>query len=227
MSETPLNQKIDHTLLKADATRAELEKLCQEAKKYHFYSVCVAPHHVQLAREFLSGSSVKLCSVVGFPLGSSLSDTKAFEAKKLSEMGVHEIDMVINIAAIKDGNDLAAQEDIEAVMRAAPHCLIKVIIESGILSPAEIVRASEIVVKAGAPFVKTSTGFAKEGAKLSDVELIRKTVGALTQIKASGGIKDLATAEAMIVAGAKRLGCSQSVLILEEWKSSQQKAEKV
>jgi deoxyribose-phosphate aldolase len=218
MNILAINRLIDHTLLKPDASREQIEKLCQEAKKHHFYSVCVLPNRVQLAREQLGGTSIKLCSVLGFPLGAQLNEVKAFEARKLADLGVHEIDMVMDIGALKDGNDLQVQEDIEAVLKAAPQCLIKVILETGLLSPAEISRACEIAIRAGALFIKTSTGFVEKGAQVSDIERIRQTIGPLVKIKASGGIRDLESAEAMLTAGADRLGCSQSVKIFEDWK---------
>lgn len=216
LSPADLASKIDHTLLKATASQSEIEKLCQEAKHHKFFSVCVAPARVELARDFLSGSLVKVCSVVGFPLGNQTTTIKVKETEELVKFGVHEIDMVINIGRLKDGDDLYVVEEIEQVMRAAGICPVKVIIETAHLTPDEIVRACEAIVKAGAAFVKTSTGFAPAGAEISDIQLIRKTVGGLMGVKASGGIKDLKTAVAMIEAGATRLGCSASVEIIQE-----------
>jgi len=215
----PLNEYIDHTLLRADATEKEFEQLCREAREFRFASVCVPPTRIKLARDVLSSSTVRICSVVGFPLGSTLTEVKAFEARKLAELGAHEIDMVMNIGALKDGHELLIQEDIEAVLKAATPCPVKVIIETSLLSPSEKTKAAEIIVKAGALFIKTSTGFGEAGASVSDIELIQNAVGKLIQIKASGGIRDLETAEALIAAGASRLGCSRSVEIMKEWQN--------
>lgn len=208
--------KIDHTLLKPEAVEKDYSKLCEEAKKYHFYSVCVPPAWIKFCRNELSGSSVRLCSVVGFPLGYQDSESKAFEARELVNHGCHEIDMVMNISYLKDRRDLEVTEDIETVMKAIDSTPLKVIIETSLLSEAEKVRACECIVKAGAQFVKTSTGFSTGGATVSDIQLIRKTVGSLMGIKASGGIKNLAFATELIEAGATRLGCSSSVDIINE-----------
>ncbi|TVQ77514.1 MAG: deoxyribose-phosphate aldolase [Bradymonadales bacterium] len=218
-----LNQIIDHTLLKADATEKDFEQVFKEAQEHHFFSVCVPPCRVREAREALGNSRVRICSVVGFPLGNSLTEVKAYEARQLVEMGVHEIDMVMNIGFLKDGRDLSLQEDIEAVIQAARPCPVKVILETSLLSPGEIKRASEIIVRAGGLFIKTSTGFGSRGAEVSTIELIRESIGKMIQIKASGGVQDYETAAALVAAGANRLGCSQSVKIIQEWKAAQEK----
>lgn len=208
--------KIDHTLLKPNASLEEIEKLCAEAKNYQFFSVCIPPHYIASAHKFLSGSRVKICSVLGFPLGYQLSETKAEEARHLVDAGVHEIDMVMNIAALKNKNDLHVVEDIEAVLKNCGSLPLKVILETGLLSQDEKVRACEAVVKAGASFVKTCTGFSDGVATIADIELMRSSVGSSMGVKASGGIRDLATAQSLINAGANRLGCSKSVEIVKE-----------
>ncbi|PIR21663.1 MAG: deoxyribose-phosphate aldolase [Deltaproteobacteria bacterium CG11_big_fil_rev_8_21_14_0_20_45_16] len=211
-----LAKKIDHTLLKADTTKEQIQKLCKEAKSYGFFSVCINPYWVPAAKQELTGSSVRVCSVVGFPLGANTSELKAFETQQLLRAGVHEIDMVMNTGALKSGLDLEVLEDIERVIQAAKSCPVKVIIETAVLSEEEKVRASEICVKAGAAFVKTSTGFMGGGATVEDIKLIRLTVGSLMGIKASGGVKTYEQAMQLLEAGATRLGCSQSVAIMKE-----------
>lgn len=207
---------IDHTNLNPGATSADIAKLCREAADWKFYSVCVNSCHVAAAASLLSGTGVRVCSVAGFPLGASLCGAKAYEAKLAAEGGAAEIDMVINIGALREGNDSFVTDDIGAVVRAVPGCLVKVIIESAMLTEEEKKRGCLLAVKAGAHFVKTSTGFATGGATVPDVELMRCVVGQHIGVKASGGIRDYATAVAMISAGASRLGTSASVAICEK-----------
>lgn len=207
---------IDHTLLKADAGRAAILKLAEEAKQYGFASVCVNPTWVKTAAEILKDSPVKVCTVIGFPLGASAPEVKAFEAAHAIAEGAGEVDMVINIGALKDGDDEFVRRDIAGVVQAsAGKALVKVIIETCLLTDEEIVRASKLSVEAGADFVKTSTGFSTGGATVEAVELMRKTVGPDVGVKASGGVRSLADAEAMIKAGATRLGTSAGVAIAQ------------
>ncbi|MFD7523751.1 deoxyribose-phosphate aldolase [Paenibacillus chitinolyticus] len=212
---------IDHTLLRADATKAEITKLTEEAKKYEFASVCVNPTWVAYAAEQLSGSPVKVCTVIGFPLGATTSAVKAFEVKDAIANGAGEVDMVINIGALKAGDDTLVESDIKAVVDAAAgKALVKVIIETSLLTDEEKVRASELSVKAGADFVKTSTGFSTGGATPADVALMRKTVGPDVGVKASGGVRSLEDMNAMIEAGATRIGASSGVKIMEGGQST-------
>jgi deoxyribose-phosphate aldolase len=206
---------IDHTLLKADATKAEIVKLAEEAKEYSFASVCVNPTWVKTAAELLADSpEVKVCTVIGFPLGASTPETKAFETKNAIDNGATEVDMVINIAALKDKQDELVEHDIRAVVEAAKgKALTKVIIETCLLTNEEKIRACELAVKAGANFVKTSTGFSTGGATVQDVRLMRETVGPDIGVKASGGVRSLEDALAMIEAGANRIGASSGVSI--------------
>ncbi len=207
---------IDHTLLKADAGRAAIIKLAEEAKQYGFASVCVNPTWVKTAAEILKDSPVKVCTVIGFPLGASAPEVKAFEAAHAIAEGAGEVDMVINIGALKDGDDEFVRRDIAGVVQAAAgKALVKVILETCLLTDEEIVRASKLSVEAGADFVKTSTGFSTGGATVEAVELMRKTVGPNVGVKASGGVRSLADAEAMIKAGATRLGTSAGVAIAQ------------
>jgi deoxyribose-phosphate aldolase len=218
---TNLAGMIDHTLLRADATRAEITKLTEEAKKYEFASVCVNPTWVSYAAEQLAGTQVKVCTVIGFPLGASTSAVKAFEAKDAIAGGATEVDMVINIGALKDGDHTYVEQDIKAVVDAAAgKAIVKVIIETSLLSDEEKVVASELSVKAGADFVKTSTGFSTGGATVQDVALMRKTVGPDVGVKASGGVRNLQDMQGMIEAGATRIGASSGVKIMEGEQSS-------
>lgn len=211
-----LNRKIDHTILKADATKADVEKLIGEAVKYQFYSVCVNPTWVKRASELLVKEPVAVCTVIGFPLGANTSAVKAFETRDAIQNGADEIDMVINLGALKAGNVKLVKTDIEAVVtEAKDKALVKVIIEAALLTTAEIEIASRLAKEAGADFVKTSTGFSTSGAKVEDVALMRQTVGDTMGVKASGGIHTQAEAEAMIEAGATRLGTSASIAIVE------------
>jgi len=207
---------IDHTLLKANTTRAQIVQLCEEAKEYRFASVCVNPTWVATAAELLKGTDVKVCTVIGFPLGANTPETKAFETKDAIEKGATEVDMVINIGALKDGDDELVERDIRAVVEAAKgKALVKVIIETCLLTEEEKVRACRLAVQAGADYVKTSTGFSTGGATVEDIALMRKTVGPNIGVKASGGVRDLQGAEAMIDAGATRIGTSSGVAIVQ------------
>ena len=210
-----LAAQIDHTLLKADATKEEVMKLCQEAREYVFASVCINPGHVKLASDCLKGSPVKVCTVIGFPLGATTSVTKALETRDAIANGADEIDMVINVGAMKAGNYDLVQKDIEAVVQAANGNLVKVILETALLTDEEKVIACKLSKNAGADFVKTSTGFGPGGATAKDIALMRETVGSYMGVKASGGIRDLPTAQAMIKAGASRIGASASVAIVK------------
>ncbi|MBT2700206.1 deoxyribose-phosphate aldolase [Bacillus sp. ISL-40] len=206
---------IDHTLLKADATKEEIGKLVEEAKKYLFASVCVNPTWVNFAAKMLADTpEVKVCTVIGFPLGATTSETKAFETKNAIENGANEIDMVINVAALKDKQDDLVERDIAAVVGAAKgKALVKVIIETCLLTKEEKIRACEISVKAGADYVKTSTGFSTGGATVEDIRLMRQTVGPEIGVKASGGVRSREDAVAMVEAGATRIGASSGVSI--------------
>ncbi|MEY2195510.1 deoxyribose-phosphate aldolase [Bacillus sp. OV166] len=206
---------IDHTLLKADATKEEIGKLVEEAKKYLFASVCVNPTWVNFAAKMLADTpEVKVCTVIGFPLGATTSETKAFETKNAIDNGANEIDMVINVAALKDKQDDLVERDIAAVVGAAKgKALVKVIIETCLLTKEEKIRACEISVKAGADYVKTSTGFSTGGATVEDIRLMRQTVGPEIGVKASGGVRSREDAIAMVEAGATRIGASSGVSI--------------
>lgn len=206
---------IDHTLLKQDATQDQILKICKEAKEYVFASVCVNPTWVQYCAELLKGTEVKVCTVIGFPLGASTSATKAFETKDAIENGATEIDMVINIGALKDGKFDFVRQDISAVVNAAKdQAIVKVIIETCLLTDEEKVKACELSVEAGADFVKTSTGFSTGGALVEDIALMRKTVGPELGVKASGGVRSLEDMKKMIAAGATRIGASSGVAIV-------------
>jgi deoxyribose-phosphate aldolase len=209
---------IDHTLLKPDATREEIEKLCEEARAFNFASVCVNPTWVKECAFALHGSPVKVCTVVGFPLGATLADVKAYETRRAIFDGATEIDMVINIGALKSGADATVKRDIQAVVEAAHEAcaIVKTIIEAALLTDEEKVRACLLAKEAGADFVKTSTGFSKGGATVADIELMRRTVGSDVGVKAAGGVKDLASAREMIAAGATRIGASAGVKIVQE-----------
>jgi deoxyribose-phosphate aldolase len=208
---------IDHTILKADATRAEIVKVCREARQYSFASVCVNPYWVPLVRAELAGCPVKVCSVVGFPLGATSTETKVCETAAAVRDGAQEIDMVINIGALKSGDKDAVRSDIEQVVRAAHHgrAIVKVIIETALLNDEEKVLASKLAKQAGAEFVKTSTGFSTSGATAHDIALMRAAVGPEMGVKASGGVRTLEDVRAMTAAGATRIGASASVKIVE------------
>lgn len=212
----PLAKMIDHTLLKQDATKAQIEALVEEAKTYEFATVCVNPMWVKTAAELLNEErNVKVCTVIGFPLGATTTEIKASEAKLAVEHGATEIDMVLNIGALKDHFDVFVEEDIRSVVRAVKdRAIVKVIIETCLLTNEEKVRACTIAKKAGAHFVKTSTGFSTGGATVEDVKLMREVVGSDLGVKASGGIRDKETALAMIASGATRIGTSSGVAIV-------------
>ncbi len=212
---------IDHTLLKADATVQQITQLCHEAVLHKFASVCVNPTHVKLAAQLLKNSDVKTCTVVGFPLGATSTQAKVFEAEQALNDGAMEIDMVINIGALKGGDDALVKGDIAEVVTATHRrgALCKVIIETSLLSNEEKVRACQLAKQAGADFVKTSTGFSGGGATIEDVKLMRQAVGPVVGVKASGGIRSLSDAEKMIAAGATRLGASAGVKIVQEAQS--------
>jgi len=209
-----LAQYIDHTLLAADATREQIATLCREAQEHGFYSVCVNSGQVPYAASLLTNGQVKVCAVVGFPLGAGLSDTKAFEAKQAIAAGAGEIDMVLNVGALKDGLLDQVGDDIAAVKQACGDVPLKVILETCLLDDAQKTKACEICRELNVAFVKTSTGFSRSGATLEDVALMRKVVGADVGVKASGGVRDYKTAIAMIEAGATRLGTSSGIAII-------------
>lgn len=209
---------IDHTLLKPEATEEDIRKLCEEAARYRFASVCVNPTWVRAAACHLRGTGVPVCTVIGFPLGATLPDVKAYEARRAIFDGAREVDMVINIGALKSGDDCAVEHDIRSVVEVAHEVEVtcKVIIETALLTDDEKVRASLAAKQAGADFVKTSTGFAKGGATVADVALMRRTVGLDLGVKASGGVKGLEDARKMVEAGATRIGASVGVKIAQE-----------
>ena len=213
----PLNKYFDHTLLKPEATSAQIDKLCEEAREYDFYSVCVNSCYAARCMENLRGTDVKIAAVVGFPLGACTTATKAFETEEACKDGASEVDMVLNVGVFKDGDYDYIREDIYAVVEAAAkyNAIVKVILETCLLSDSEIEEACRLAKEAGAHFVKTSTGFNSAGATVEDVALMKKTVGDALEVKASGGIRDYAQAMAMIEAGADRLGASASVAIME------------
>ncbi len=214
MQPAQLARLIDHTLLRPDATQAQVRQVCAEAVAHGFASVCVNPAHVALVAGALAGSPVRACSVVGFPFGATPSRVKAFEAAGAVADGAAEIDMVMALGALKDGRVVAVRDDIAAVREACPGALLKVIIETCRLDDAEKAAACRLAAEAGADFVKTSTGYAGGGATLKDVALMRRVVGDALGVKASGGVRDFATARAMVEAGASRIGTSSGVAIV-------------
>ncbi|MDT4895449.1 MAG: deoxyribose-phosphate aldolase [Acidobacteriota bacterium] len=209
---------IDHTLLKPEATEDDIRQLCEEAAQFHFASVCVNPTWVRASACHLRGTDVPVCTVIGFPLGATLADVKAYEARRAIFDGAREVDMVINIGALKSGDDCAVEHDIRAVVEVAHEydVVCKVIIETALLTDEEKVRASLAAKRAGADFVKTSTGFAKGGATVADIALMRQAVGSELGVKASGGVKGLEDARKMVEAGATRIGASVGVKIAQE-----------
>ncbi len=209
---------IDHTLLKPDASEADIRRLCEEAVQFGFASVCVNPAWVKRASEFLKGSKVVVCTVIGFPLGATLSDVKAYETRRAIFNGAREVDMVINIGKLKSGDRCAVEDDIRAVSQAAHEngVLCKVIIETALLTNDEKVTACIAAKNAGADFVKTSTGFSKGGATVDDIALMRRIVGSDLGVKASGGVRGIEDARAMFAAGATRIGASVGVKIAQE-----------
>lgn len=208
-----LHRMIDHTLLKQDATRSEVERVCQEAREYEFATVCVNSARVPLVAELLKGSSTLPIAVVGFPLGAALTSSKVFESQEAIRQGAREIDMVINVGALKDGEDNFVQEDIRAVVEASKPYPVKVILETSLLNHEQKVRACKLAKAAQAAFVKTSTGFSGGGATVEDISLMRETVGTEMGVKASGGVRTTEDALKMVRAGANRIGASASVAI--------------
>jgi len=225
MLSKPLNRYFDHTLLKPDATEAQILELCREALAWDFYSVCVNPCYVSAAAEALRDSPVKTACVCGFPLGATDTASKVFEAVSACKAGASEIDMVMNVGMLKSGNFSCVAADIKAVTAGvSPYgAIVKVILETCLLTDDEVVKACQISKDSGAAFVKTSTGFGSSGATAHHVKLMRNTVGQALQVKASGGIRDLAAVMEMIEAGADRIGASASVSIMEEYKRSLEK----
>ena len=207
---------IDHTLLKQDATGEQIDRLCAEAAEYHFASVCVNPYYVVRCVKNLKGTGVKVCTVVGFPLGATTMETKVFETLQAVASGAEEIEMVINVCALKSGHIRGVEQEIQAMAAAVEgKAILKVIIETCLLTDEEKVLACQIAKRCGADFVKTSTGFSTGGATVEDVALMRRTVGPEMGVKASGGIRDYAKAKAMIDAGASRIGASAGIAIVE------------
>ncbi|MCY7113205.1 deoxyribose-phosphate aldolase [Streptococcus mutans] len=210
-----INQYIDHTLLKSESRQDQIDKLIREAKTYNFASVCINPTWVSYAAKALEGTDIKVCTVIGFPLGATTSAVKAFETKDAISHGADEVDMVINIGQAKSGHFAFVEEDIRAVVEASGDKLVKVIIETCLLTDKEKIKACQAAVAAGADFVKTSTGFSTAGARLDDVRLMRQTVGPDVGVKAAGGTRSLEDAQAFIEAGATRIGTSAGVTIME------------
>ena len=223
MNNLELAKMIDHTILKANATQSDIEKLCEEAKKYNFASVCVNPYWVSLASDLLKNSTVKVCTVIGFPLGATSSESKAYETEIAILQGADEVDMVINVGAMKNNKTDIVENDILSVVNSArktgktqnKNIIVKVILETCYLTKDEIKNACLSAKNAGADFVKTSTGFGTGGATVEDVSLMKETVGSSMEVKASGGIRDYETAIKMIEAGATRLGTSSGIAIVE------------
>lgn len=209
-----LARMIDHTLLKPDATAEDVKRLCAEAMEHNFASVCVNPIHISLAAKMLEGTNIKVCTVIGFPLGATTSETKVFETKNALTNGAQEVDMVMNIGALKSGDYEAVKQDINTVVEAAGDAIVKIIIETGLLTDEEKIKACQLAMGSGAGFVKTSTGFGIEGATVRDVELMRSVVGKDMGIKASGGIRTYEDAVALVKAGATRIGTSAGVALV-------------
>ena len=212
----PINKLIDHTLLKADATKAEVTQVLAEALKYDFASVCIQPCHVSYAAQYLKGSDVKVCTVIGFPLGANTSAVKAFETADAIQNGADEIDMVINIGALKDGQDETVLNDIVAVVQAAQDKTVKVILETCLLSEKEIVKACQLCMQAKADFVKTSTGFSTGGATIENVRIMKAAIDDTMQVKAAGGIRTYEDLLKMVEAGASRIGTSAGCSIMQK-----------
>ena len=215
MSKVEINKFIDHTLLKQDASIDAIKKLCLEAKQYHFASVCVNPGFVPLAAKLLKGTDVKVCTVVGFPLGATLPESKAYEAKLAIKAGATEVDMVLNDSMAKEHDWKYIVNEVKLVKKACGNILLKVILETCLLTDKEIIECCKACVKAGADYVKTSTGFSKGGATTHAVKIMRKAVGKKLGVKASGGIHSAREAEDMIIAGASRIGASCGVAIVK------------
>lgn len=208
---------IDHSLLKPDATISQIERLCNEAREHKFYSVCINPGYIQIARELLSDTSVKVCTVVGFPLGATTPETKIYEAIDARLKGAHELDIVMNIGLAKSGRWALVLRELKDIVMATDGVVHKIIIETGLLSENEIKRAVEVVLESGAEFIKTSTGFSVRGASLDDLRLIKEVAGDSLKIKAAGGIKILNQVIQFIEAGASRIGTSSGVEIMKEY----------
>ena len=216
-----INKYIDHTILKPEATEADIKNLCDEALDYDFMSVCIQPYWVSKAAAFLTGSDVKVCTVVGFPHGANTAEVKTFEAKQAVQNGAHEVDMVINIGALKEKSYDVVRHEIASIAEAVKgQAILKVIIETALLTDEEKVAACEIAKEAGADLVKTSTGFSTGGATLADIRLMRQTVGPDMGVKASGGVRSYEDAQNFIEAGATRLGASSGKAIVDEWKAA-------
>ncbi|MHA3910273.1 deoxyribose-phosphate aldolase [Metamycoplasma hominis] len=213
---TELNKYIDHTNLSPSATSKDIDKLIQEAIKYDFKSVCIAPSYVKYAKEALKNSDVLVCTVIGFPLGYNATSVKVYETKIAVEHGADEIDMVINVGRFKDGQYEYVLNEIKAIKEACNGKTLKVIVETALLTKAELIKITELVMQSGADFIKTSTGFSYRGALFEDIQTMKETCGDKLLIKASGGIKNLADAQEMIRLGANRLGMSKSVPVMEE-----------
>lgn len=213
---TELNKYIDHTNLSPSATSKDIDKLIQEAIKYDFKSVCIAPSYVKYAKEALKNSDVLVCTVIGFPLGYNATSVKVYETKIAVEHGADEIDMVINVGRFKDGQYEYVLNEIKAIKEACNGKALKVIVETALLTKAELIKITELVMQSGADFIKTSTGFSYRGASFEDIQTMKETCGDKLLIKASGGIKNLADAQEMIRLGANRLGMSKSVPVMEE-----------
>lgn len=213
---TELNKYIDHTNLSPSATSKDIDKLIQEAIKYDFKSVCIAPSYVKYAKEALKNSDVLVCTVIGFPLGYNATSVKVYETKIAVEHGADEIDMVINVGRFKDGQYEYVLNEIKAIKEACNGKTLKVIVETALLTKAELIKITELVMQSGADFIKTSTGFSYRGASFEDIQTMKETCGNKLLIKASGGIKNLADAQEMIRLGANRLGMSKSVPVMEE-----------
>lgn len=219
MTGSELAQLFDHTALKPEASESQIARLCAEARECRFWSVCVAPSWVGYAKQRLAGSGVRIDTVIGFPHGNTMTSVKAFEAEQALAAGADELDVVLNVGLLKSGARAQVLADIREVVQAArrrPGTLVKVILETALLTEEEKIAGAEIAVEAGADFVKTSTGFGAAGASAADIALLRRVVGPKIGVKASGGIRDLRTALAMIRAGATRLGASSSVAIMHE-----------
>ncbi|WP_049385227.1 deoxyribose-phosphate aldolase [Metamycoplasma hominis] len=213
---TELNKYIDHTNLSPSATSKDIDKLIQEAIKYDFKSVCIAPSYVKYAKEALKNSDVLVCTVIGFPLGYNATSVKVYETKIAVEHGADEIDMVINVGRFKDGQYEYVLNEIKAIKEACNGKTLKVIVETALLTKAELIKITELVMQSGADFIKTSTGFSYRGASFEDIQTMKETCGDKLLIKASGGIENLADAQEMIRLGANRLGMSKSVPVMEE-----------
>ena len=216
---------IDHTLLKADADRESIEKLCREAIEEGFFSVCVNPFWVKTAADLLKGKDIKVCTVIGFPLGADTPEVKVYQGSAALDQGARELDMVINIGAVKSGEYNVVEREIKEVKKAAGGNIVKVIIETCFLDDSEKIKVCRLVKECGADFVKTSTGFGTTGATVEDVRLLRETVGPSVGVKASGGIRDLDTLVRMAEAGANRIGTSSGMRIMEQFRNQKREEE--